>query len=104
MIEKLKIRIDRIKAKGFDIKVVDRRPPLLPIGIFHYPCNTELENLRFELSQIVFYKSDSLAASYENMGQYVTKIERLEYLEEHGEFTKDAEEIAEYILKEKNHL
>ena len=105
-IEKLKDIIDKIKGKGYVIDVLDRRPvhQTIDLGTLQSVYNSELKNLQASLSYLVFYKSDSLDVSLDNFTVYLRKIERLEYLREHGEFPNEILDIAAYILKDKNHL
>ncbi len=94
--------VDAIKAKGYKIDVIDKRPPyfILRTDTLESDNNTEFENLTNRLKYLVFYKSDSLNDSLFKMRKYLVDIERLEHLKLYGEYSKDIQDIAAHILKE----
>lgn len=100
MKEKILELIDKIKGKGYEIEVVDRRPEIniARLDTLALSTDTEKERLTKHLKYLVFYKSDELKETHSHLTDYLTKIERLEYLTEHGEYSQDAEDIASYIL------
>lgn len=100
MKERLKQIIDRLKELGYEIEVVDKRPPynITRLSTIESDSNTELENLKAFLSYIVFYKSDNLKLSLENFELWLAKAERAEVIKLHGEYPQEVEEIVNYIL------
>lgn len=100
MKERLKQIIDRLKELGYEIEVVDKRPPhnVCRLSTIQSDLNTELENLKAFLSYIVFYKSDNLKVSLENFENWLAKAERAETIKLHGEYPQEVEDIVNYIL------
>lgn len=100
MKERLKQIIDRLKELGYEIEVVDKRPPynITRISTIQSDSNTELENLKAFLSYIVFYKSDKLNLSLEYFELWLSKAERAETIKLHGEYPPEVEEIVNHIL------
>lgn len=103
MKEKILVLIDSIKSKGYEIEVVDKRPEynIARLETIPQANDTEMEKLTKQLKYLVFYKSDDLKDSFDALKDYLDKIERLEYLAEHGEYSPEVEEIANYILGDK---
>lgn len=93
--------IDKIKEKGYKINVFEKRPlnNVINLSTLSLDTNSEFENLKANLSELVFYKSDKLEDSRFKLKQYLEKIERLEYIKLNGEYSKEIEDIAKYILK-----
>lgn len=93
--------IDKIKAKGYKIHVVEKRPlnNVIKLSGLLLNTNSEFENLKAYLSELVFYKSDKLEDSKFKLKQYLEKIERFEYIKLNGEYSKEIEDIAKHILK-----
>lgn len=104
MKERLKQIIDRLKELGYEIEVVDKRPPytVCRLSTIQSDTNTELENLKAFLSYIVFYKSDNLKVSLENFEEWLAKAERAEKIKLHGEYPQEVVEIVNYILGDEN--
>lgn len=100
MKEKILELIDKIKGKGYEIEVVAKRPEynIARLETIPQANDTETEKVTKQLKYLVFYKSDDLKDSYDNLKGYLEKIERLEYLTEHGEYSQDVEDIAKHIL------
>lgn len=104
MKEKIIEIIDMLKELGYQINVEERRPKHNVVRIEYVMAmsGTEFDKLKAELSYLVFYKEDSLNLSHDRLKVYLMQAKRLEHLKEHGEFSKDAQDIAKYILGDKN--
>jgi hypothetical protein len=104
MKEKVIELIDMLKKLGYQINVEDKRPKHNIVRIEYVMAigGTEFERLKAELSYLVFYKEDSLTLSHDRLKVYLIQARRLEHLKEHGEFSKDVQDIAKYILGDEN--
>ena len=100
MKEKIIELIDKLKELGYQINVEERRPKHNVVRIEYVMAmsGTEFDKLKAELSYLVFYKEDSLSFSHDRLKVYLIRAQRLEHLKEHGEFSKEVQDIAKYIL------
>ena len=104
MKEKVIELIDMLKELGYQINVEERRPKHNVVRIEYVMAmsGTEFDKLKAELSYLVFYKEDSLNLSHDRLKTYLIQAKRLEHLKEHGEFSEEVQDIAKYILGDKN--